>query len=122
MKALSIKPPWSTMIVAGIKPIENRNWYSKYRGRLYIHSSKTWDKEGAKWICENYPHFKGFINHSKHLRGFLIGHVEMVDCVNRHNSPWFFGPWGFVFENPIEFSHESVIPFKGRLGIFEIII
>jgi len=38
-KTLSIKCPYSYLVAAGIKDIENRNWKTKYRGRIYIHSS-----------------------------------------------------------------------------------
>jgi len=37
MKALSIKNPIATLIALGIKPIENRNWKTHFRGRVYIH-------------------------------------------------------------------------------------
>ena len=80
MKCLSVRPPWSTLIVAGrgIKPLENRTWYCKYRGLLLIHSSKTWDSSGALWIVRHRPELEGMIYHSKHLRGYIIGHVKMV--------------------------------------------
>lgn len=127
MKCLSLKQPWATLIVGktldpsqAIKPIENRTWKSSYRGGLLIHASKTWDEEGAQWICGNFPMFNGLIRHSRHPNGYIVGKVDMVDCVTEHNSPWFFGPYGFVFRNPIEFYGEESIPYKGKLGIFEI--
>lgn len=118
MKVLSVKPPWSTLIVMGIKPVENRIWKSSYRGRLYIQSSKTFDNDGAGWICEKFPLLRGLVNGSYHAKGFIIGHVEMVDCVTSHQSEWFFGPYGFVFSNPTEYYREEWTPCKGRLGIF----
>ena len=39
MKCLSVKNPLSYLICAGIKDVENRTWTTKYRGRIYIHSS-----------------------------------------------------------------------------------
>ena len=42
MKAITIKQPWASLIVHGIKDIENRTWScpKKYLGqRLLIHSS-----------------------------------------------------------------------------------
>lgn len=119
MKALSLKQPWATLIVTGIKPIENRKWKSSYRGRLLIHASKTWDKEGAQWICDNFPNLRSFILLGKHLlKGYLFGSVEMIDCVKDYDSKWFFGPYGFVFEDPVIF--DNPIPYKGQLGIFEV--
>ena len=119
MKALSLKQPWATLIVSGIKPIENRKWKSSYRGPLLIHASKTWDEEGTQWICEHFPQLKGFVAVRRHLlQGYLIGSVEMVGCVQEHSSPWFFGPYGFIFENPTAFT--KAIPYKGQLSIFEV--
>lgn len=39
VNCLSVSNPWSYLIASGIKPVENRLWTTKYRGRLYIHSS-----------------------------------------------------------------------------------
>ena len=119
MKALSLKQPWADLIVSGVKPVENRKWKSFYRGHLLIHASKTWDKEGAQWICENFPGLKGFVNLRTHLlQGYLIGSVEMVDCVEKYSSRWFFGPYGFVFKKPKFWEH--AISYKRQLGIFEV--
>jgi len=79
----------------------------------------TGGKEGAKWIIENWPHHEGLIRGSVHHRGYLIGRVNMVDCVSSLESPWFVGPWGFVFQNAYEFHREMIIPCRGMLGIFE---
>lgn len=120
MKCLSIRPPWSTLIIIGIKPVENRSWCSNFRGRLLIHSSKTWDKDGAEWICAHFPALNGLIKHSVHLRGYIIGAVDMVDCVKEYLSEWFCGPYGFVFRNQFELDHEDTILYRGQLGIFEV--
>ena len=40
MKVLSIKQPWASAIVYGLKDVENRNWQTSYRGPILIHSSK----------------------------------------------------------------------------------
>jgi hypothetical protein len=39
VKCLSISNPWSYLIAAGVKSVENRLWTTPYRGRVYIHSS-----------------------------------------------------------------------------------
>ena len=118
MKALSLKQPWTTLIVTGIKPIENRKWSTSYRGQLLMHASKTWDKEGAQWIVDHFPELKDLIYWSNHLKGKIIGQVDMIDCVTQYDSPWFFGPYGFIFRDAIEF--KNPIPYKGQLNIFEI--
>lgn len=50
-------------------------------------------------------------------RGGIVGSVEIVDCVDRSYSNWFFGPIGFILKDPqpIDF-----IPMKGKLSLFEV--
>jgi len=116
MYALSIKQPWASLIISGKKPVENRTWSTPYRGKLLIHASKTWDKEGAEFVIEKHPELKEFINRVKNTTGALLGQVTMTDCVKNHHSEWFFGPYGFIFIQPREFN--KPIPYKGALGIF----
>ena len=115
MKALSLKQPWAYFVVARHKDVENRSWQTKHRGPLLIHAGLKWDYEGACWI-ERATNFE--LNKDYYERGAIIGYVDMVDCVKYWDSPWFFGPYGFVFENGIEF--KKPIPYKGQLGIFEV--
>lgn len=39
-RALTLCQPWATLIAAGAKRIETRNWAPHYRGRLAIHAAK----------------------------------------------------------------------------------
>ncbi len=41
MKAISIKQPWAWLIAVGYKTVENRKWYTGYRGDILIHASKS---------------------------------------------------------------------------------
>ena len=41
MKALTICQPYAEMIASGEKRIENRTWYTGYRGPLAIHAGKS---------------------------------------------------------------------------------
>ena len=40
MLALSIRQPWASLILKAGKNIENRDWPTKYRGRILIHAAK----------------------------------------------------------------------------------
>lgn len=116
--ALSIRQPWAWLIVNGGKDIENRNWPSTFRGRFAIHAAKR---------CTNaeYQEAKQFMARvgltvelpplADLERGGIIGVVELVDCVKKSESPWFFGPYGFVLANaePLPFE-----PCKGALKFF----
>jgi len=44
VKALSLTQPMAWAIFHG-KDVENRRWSTKFRGRVYIHASKGFDKE-----------------------------------------------------------------------------
>jgi hypothetical protein len=43
--------------------------------------------------------------------------VEIVDCVKRSESKWFFGEYGFVLRNPIAL---PFTPHRGQLGFFDV--
>lgn len=122
MKTLSIRQPWASLIIAGIKPVENRTWKSNYRGPLLIHASKKFDHEGLKWVAGKYeydlfhPDYQIALA-SQEERGGIIGSVNMIDCVTHHPSEWFFGPYGFVFEDPKEL---PFLPCPGKLSFFEV--
>jgi|LSPZ01.1.fsa_nt_gi hypothetical protein len=38
-KTLSVNQPYATLICAGVKDVENRDWKTNYRGKLLIHAS-----------------------------------------------------------------------------------
>ena len=38
--ALSIRQPWAWLIVNGYKDIENRDWPTKFRGRMLVHAPR----------------------------------------------------------------------------------
>lgn len=116
MKALSIRQPWAWLIMRGIKDVENRNWKCNYRGPLLIHASKTWDPNGFDFISDRMDEYVP--SKEYHSYGRIIGVVDMVDCVDVCESKWFFGPWGFVFENPR--IYEKPVPHRGRLGLFDV--
>ena len=123
MKALSIKQPWAWLICAGYKDIENRDWKLPAYGffppqRIYVHASKVADWEA---IMNNYLRKKmvdKIIKGRQLSLGAIIGEVDIIDCVTQSKSPWFVGEYGFVLINPILYGEP--IPYKGRLGFFEV--
>ena len=48
MKVLTVKQPWATLIVEGIKKYEFRSWKTKYRGEVLIHAGLSEEKEEIK--------------------------------------------------------------------------
>ena len=41
---LSIRQPYAWLIVNGFKPVENRTWPTRFRGRILIHAGVTYPK------------------------------------------------------------------------------
>jgi hypothetical protein len=119
MKALSIQQPWAWLIANGHKEIENRNWRypPSFRGTFLIHAGKKPDKDEM----EDMSFIKaqlGFLPPPNVFDcGGIVGMADLVDVVTTSDSPWFFGPLGFVIKNarPLPF-----IPFKGELGFFNV--
>lgn len=122
MKALSIKQPWAWLIVRGYKPLENRSWKTKFRGEFGIHASLQFDMDGYRWVEENAEQLgvdmSEFPLPYEFVKGAIIGKATITDCVTESDSPWFFGPVGFVLEKAEVFKHPIIG--KGRLGFFEV--
>ena len=106
----------------GYKDIENRSIRTSKRGRVAIHASgKRMTREDWEWLrglCED--NGATAPDESEILYGGVIGTVEITDCVTDHPSPWFEGPYGYVLANPIEFVPEDFLPWKGKLGWFDV--
>jgi len=73
--ALSIKQPWATLVVHGIKTIELRSWSTTRTGRVFIHTGRGAESADEAW--EALPaHLQDFAE----LRGGIVGSVEVVGC------------------------------------------
>ena len=126
MKALSVRAPWWWAILLG-KPVENRDWPTKMRGRVLLHAGKWWKQDEIEddwstilWMAKSdgieirLPH----MGQIKMAAGCLVGSVEIVDCVTEHPSAFFVGKYGFALRNPVAFP--MPIPCKGALGFFDV--
>lgn len=57
MKTLSIRQPWASLIVHGIKPVENRTWKHLPKAEpqwLVIHSSQKPECDAATFVRDGY--------------------------------------------------------------------
>lgn len=115
-RALSIQQPWAWLIVHGHKDVENRTWHTHVRGPVLIHAGKKFDREGYEWVRMAFPQID-MPHPSSFPRGGIVGRAHLLDCVQDHQSPWFFGPWGFLLVDaePVELR-----PCRGQLGFFEV--
>ncbi len=138
MRALSIRQPWAWLIVNGYKDIENRDWATNYRGRVYVHAGKKPDGANANetrhivgGIMQDLRYMGLMEAHSTvwdvvHLRknryaqhyGAIVGEVTITDCVTDSDSDWFVGDYGFVLTDPK--AYDKPIPCRGQLGLFEV--
>lgn len=116
MKVISIRQPWASLIVAGIKDIENRSWVTQYRGKVLVHAAQKVDKKGMELVRKMGLPQAMIESMTNEYVGGIIGEVEIVDCVKHSDSQWFEGPYGFVLKNAKE---RKFLPMKGKLGIFE---
>lgn len=95
MKAITVKQPWASLIVEGIKLIENRTWKcpQKHIGkRVLIHASA---KPVYGLPCEVLtPVQYASVFSDRKLdaligeNGAILGSVEIVDCIVNHPSIW----------------------------------
>lgn len=111
---LSIQQPWAWLIVSGHKDVENRTWPTRVRGWVGIHAGLKVDREGYDWIQREFPQIE--LPATAELeRGGIIGRARLIDCLDEFESPWFFGPWGFVLADAEPLSLRSC---SGKLGFF----
>lgn len=117
---ISILQPYAWLIVNGHKDIENRDWQTRFRGRILIHAGKRDSRrdhdEYAEEMLEDFdirmPAFEQM------QLGGIVGSATITDCVREHSSRWKVpGSWGFVLKD------QRVRPFvayKGQLSIFRV--
>jgi hypothetical protein len=122
--ALSIKQPWAWLICRGFKDIENRDWSTRFRGRIYVHASKseseitqeTIDWFKSKLSTEQHNQLKGKRLIDVLVFGAIIGEITITDC-GKSKSPWFVGKYGFTLANPV--IYDNPIPCRGQPGFFK---
>lgn len=138
MRTLSIRQPWCWLITRPdlttpearaaalaadrIKPVENRDWATGYRGDFLIHA-------GASIVQRDYREVQAYLRAELGIevpdftdlaqvpRGGICGVSTLTDCVTDHSSRFFMGEYGFVLANsrPLPF-----VPWKGQLGWFDV--
>lgn len=120
MKALSVWQPWTWLIVAGHKDIENRMWSVGYKGPLLIHASKRpmTRREQTDW--GDWCFLEDIL--SPHLDyGGIVGIVEVRGYIRQSDSPWFDrntkGNIGWLLANPRML---PFIPMRGERGLWEV--
>lgn len=118
MMALTIKQPWAQYVLQAGKFVENRDWYTGYRGVVLVHAGKARDMldEGEYvGVRSDAPHLP---HHDDLPFGAIIGAVELVDCyrLRKAKSPWEEGPWCWRLERPVVLAEP--VPHRGSLSLW----
>lgn len=118
--AISVRQPWASLIVCGLKSVELRTWATDYKGPLYIHAAKRLDDHAMRrFMVEDPP------------RGCLIGTVELVEVEkltsprwhelavqHLNNGPYASGLYAWHLAEPRQMG--EVIPYSGVRGLFPV--
>jgi hypothetical protein len=110
LKVLTVRQPWASLIVAGIKDVENRSWSTKFPGKLGIHAGMRVDTQALDEF--------GYLLGDRPLqRGALIGSVTLLDCIQNSKSEWAeHGVWHWVLTDARTLVHPRRM--DGRLGLW----
>lgn len=123
MKAITLTPPWGTLIAIGAKRIETRAWSTNYRGPLAIHQAKGLNGlrlPGEPWtpqwelrnrlahLCDSepfstvlQPHLSGYTatERAEDLpRGAIVAVAKLTEVLPTSN---------FRFAQPVAAEHED---------------
>jgi ASCH domain len=113
MKTLTIRQPWASLVISGIKTVENRSWNTNYRGELIIHAGLGIDRDAPAFVVsigaelpEDLP------------AGTILGTVRLVDVVTDSDSPWAeAGKFHWVLADPKPWTEP--VPAKGKLKLWD---
>jgi len=122
LKALSLRQPWASLVVAGKKTLELRHWQVSYRGPLAIHAAQTANREACLahgLTPEQLP------------TGAILGTVDLLDIVGldeaafharqaEHLALGAFTPplYGWKLSNARALPEP--VTFHGRMGLFNV--
>lgn len=123
MKALSIKPKWAICNLPDPfkKDIENRTWNTKFRGEFLVHASKSFDEVGydrMKWYLKEMDYIGNIPTKKEFAYGAIVGKTRLVEVLQKSQSIWFEGEYGFRLDRTIAFSEP--VPHKGQLNFFNV--
>lgn len=126
---LSIRQPFAYLVCEGIKNIENRSWFTDYRGGILIHASKNLDQfhEDCEWVEESY----GVVIPKKEVViGKVIGEVQLTGmiCPGSDSFPlslgtggldwWSEDCYGWIFNEADRWARPLQFECRGRPGLF----
>ena len=130
LRALTIKQPWASLLVAGIKTVENRSWTTAHRGPLAIHAGAARERNAAQMIVDCLgrdltPGERAWWMLDAELpQGQVLGVVDLLDVVpveqtHEGESPWAIGPWCWRVRPGWQFKPHARPTLAGKLGLWK---
>lgn len=121
MLGITLRQPWASLVAEGFKPVENRKWFTRYRGELAIHAGKSCTlqehKDAVEFLIAN--DLVGVIlPWERTIRSAILAVVQMVDCVTEHPSGYFCGPYGHVYSKVQRLA--VPVPCSGAQGFWKV--
>lgn len=126
MKALTIHQPWAGLIMAGIKPVENRSWRPNLApgDRFAIHAGRD-AGEIADWVTDECARVLTRVQAAMCLEnGVILGTVRFMGVITKaeelppEKRKWFAGPLAWLVDQPQEWNLPPKI--KGKLGLWDV--
>uniref|UniRef100_T1IV94 ASCH domain-containing protein n=1 Tax=Strigamia maritima TaxID=126957 RepID=T1IV94_STRMM len=84
---LSVRQPYASLLVAGLKTHEGREWYTAHRGRLWIVSG---NRQATSQEIRDAESVARMLNRREHLNfpvqypvSSLLGCVNLIDCISQ---------------------------------------
>jgi len=101
IKTITIRQPWAHAILHLGKDIENRSWYTHYRGPLLIHAAARAEANPRSLLSQHMSRPPSGNDLRNLQTGCILGVVDLVDCMRGSKSRWAIrGNWHWVLENP----------------------
>jgi hypothetical protein len=121
MKAISVRQPWAWLLFHG-KGVENRDWYTAYRGALAIHASAQMPRQEYSDAVEFVRRFDAELAAripapAELAFGAVLGLVIQTGCVRESASPWFCGKFGHIYSSPRLLARP--VPAIGKLSLWD---
>jgi hypothetical protein len=122
MKAITIRQPWSSLIMDGEKTIEVRSWEPKHLGWVIVHAGRNVDPDACKHFETTASTLQlGKVLGAVHLTSSfrfteeLWNELQAEHCEFSSYDPKFFG---WRIRDPIKLN--SPATWSGKLGMFDI--
>ncbi len=84
MRVLSIRQPWATLIMLGLKQFETRSWRTDYRGPLVIHAAATGGQTSTDALMRLERRIGAMptsLVEKDYPLGALLGIVQLDECL-----------------------------------------